>query len=48
MAYNGAEPEEEETDPETGEPLPPKERFREVHRLSFVVEVRNVSILCLL
>ncbi len=33
FAYNGGEPEEE--DPEA----PPVERFREVHRLSFVVQV---------
>ena len=33
MAYNGAEPEEE--DPEA----PQVERFREIHRLSFTVKV---------
>eukprot|EP01041_Mallomonas_annulata_P010733 gene10733-22422_t len=32
MAYNGAEPEEEDPD------APPVERFREVHRLSFTVK----------
>ena len=33
MAYNGAEPEEEDPD------APPVERFREVHRLSYTVKV---------
>ncbi len=42
MAYNGAEPEET---PEEG--APQVERFREVHRLSYVVQVTNIYMCCL-
>lgn len=38
FAYNGEEEEEEE--PDEDEDLPPRERFCEMHRLAFVVQVR--------
>eukprot|EP00604_Paraphysomonas_vestita_P003033 CAMPEP_0174821326 /NCGR_PEP_ID=MMETSP1107-20130205/6726_1 /TAXON_ID=36770 /ORGANISM="Paraphysomonas vestita, Strain GFlagA" /LENGTH=167 /DNA_ID=CAMNT_0016038227 /DNA_START=376 /DNA_END=879 /DNA_ORIENTATION=- len=37
MAYNGAEP-EEPTDPDDPDAPPPKEIFREVHRVSYTIQ----------
>jgi radial spoke head protein 9 len=37
MAYNGAEP-EEPTDPDDPDAPPPKEVFREVHRLTYIIQ----------
>lgn len=37
MQYNGAEP-EEPTDPDDPDAPPPKELFREVHRLSYTIK----------
>lgn len=38
MAYNGAEA-EEPADPDDPDAPPPKEMFREVHRLTYIIQV---------